>query len=335
MPEQGTRPTIHTVAERAGVSIASVSRVLNGAPSRQATEERVRRAAEEVGYRANALARSLQSRKSGHVSFVVEDIGNPAYLAMVRAIEPVFREAGIRLLLHSTGGDVSDELGVLDSLNEHYVDGMILCPIRVSDAHLKALQDTAVPVVVIGSLPDNAPVDHVRAESPEGVAVALQHLYDQGSRRIGFINGPEDTVPGSARLRGYLEGLERLGLPVDESLIDSADSFTFDAGTVAAERLLENTVVDAVLGANDRLALGVVHAARAAGLTVPEDLRVVGMDDTELARSAMPPLTSVNLGAAERGRMAAELLLERLNGVDSTPRSQTVSSSLTVRDSSQ
>lgn len=335
MASQSSRPTIHTVAEKAGVSIASVSRVLNGIPSRPETEEKVRKAAQEVGYRANALAKSLQRRRSGHVSFVVEDIGNPAYLAMVRAIEPVFRDAGIRLLLHSTGGDVADELEVLDSLGEYYVDGMILCPIRVSDEHLAALRQTPVPVVVIGTLPSDAPVDHVRAESPAGVAEALEHLYERGSRRIGFVNGPKDTVPGSARLRGYREGLARLGLPFEDALVSEATHFTFDAGMQAAEVLLNRGEVDAVLGANDRLALGAVHAAKAAGLDVPGDLRVVGMDDTELARSALPPLTSVNLGAAARGRMAAELLLERLTGSDVAPRARAVQSSLTIRDSSR
>lgn len=328
------RPTIHEVAKVAGVSISSVSRALNGNTSNGEMVERVRAAAREVGYVPSVVAQSLKTRSTGQIAFAMEDIGNAAYLAMVREIQPALRAVGYRLLLHSTGADVEDEIGVLDSLSQNYVDGLVLCPLRVSDRHVEALRDTPVPVVVIGLLPDDVPVDNVRADSRVGAGMAVEHLYDVGARRIGFIDGPVDTVPGRARYEGYRRGLDACGLRYDDDLVQFTD-FQFEAGRESAQTLLSRTKVDAVLGANDLIAMGTLHALRAAGKSVPGDVRVIGMDDTTLAATSFPALSSVSLGSADRGRLAADLLLRRLAGDDSPPERVTVPPSLTIRESTR
>lgn len=328
------QPTIHDVARAAGVAISSVSRVLNGNTSNREMIERVRRAVEEVGYVPSAVAQSLKTRQTGQVAFAMEDIGNAAYLSMVRAIQPVLREAGFRLLLHSTGADVNDEIEVLDSLSQRYVDGLVLCPIRVTDRHIEALRRAAVTVVVIGSLPDDVPVDNVRADSRLGAALAMEHLLEQGCRRIALVDGPADTVPGRSRHLGYQDGLRAAGIPERAELISFTD-FTFGQGADAATAMLRlQQPPDAFFAANDVLAMGVLQAVREAGLSVPRDVAVVGMDDTELAATAWPPLSSVSLGAAERGRLAAELLLGRLADQDRAPKRITVRPRLVVRASS-
>jgi LacI family transcriptional regulator len=304
-------PTIQDVAAAAGVSIASVSRVLNRLTTNEETIRRVQAAVAEVGYVTNAAAKSLKTRHTDQIAFAVENIGNAAYLAMVRAIQPVLRAAGYRLLLHSTDADVDDEIEVLRSLGRHYVDGLVLCPLRITDRHAEELGRAQVPVVVIGQLPADIPADNVRADSRTGAALAVRHLVHVGRRRIGFIDGPVDTVPGQARYRGYVEGLEACGIAVDDALIAFAD-FQVDGGADAMSRLLQRTDLDAVFAANDLMALGAMQALRAAGRAIPDDVAVVGMDDTDLARTAWPPLTSVSLGSAERGRLAADLLLQRL-----------------------
>jgi LacI family transcriptional regulator len=329
------RPTIYEVARAAGVSISSVSRVLNGNTSNSDMIERVQAAVAEVGYIPSAVAQSLTTRQTGQIAFAMEDIGNEAYLEMVRAIQPMLREAGYRLLLHSTGADVSDEIDVLQSLGQAYVDGLILCPIRVTDRHLEALQRPPVPVVVIGSLPDGATVDNVRADSRKGACLAMKHLAEAGCRRIGFVNGPADTVPGQRRLAGYCEGLAAAGLSYDDALVAEADDFRFDAGGAATHELLKRGDVDGILGANDQIALGAMHALRESGRRVPDDVRVIGMDDTILARTSYPTLTSVDLGSAERGGKAAELLLARLKGDRSDPAKVTIPPSLSVRESTR
>jgi LacI family transcriptional regulator len=330
----GAPPTIRTVAQAAGVSIASVSRVLNGLTTSQETISRVREAVNAVGYVPNSAAKSLKTSQTGQVAFAMENIGNAAYLAMVQAIQPVLRAAGYRLLLHSTDADVQDEIDVLRSLGQRYVDGLILCPLRVTDRHIEELMRAQAPVVVIGQLPEGCPVDNVRVESRPGVALAVQHLAETGRRRIALVDGPVDTVPGRARYHGYQEGLARVDMTEDPDLV-AFTGFTVDDGAKAARRLLQRkNPPDAFFAANDLMALGVMQAARELGLDVPRDVAVVGMDDTELATTAWPPLSSVSLGARERGRLAAELLLERLADPGRPPRWLTVEPQLVVRASS-
>ncbi|MBB5790643.1 LacI family DNA-binding transcriptional regulator [Jiangella mangrovi] len=332
---QRRRPTIHEVARVAGVSISSVSRALNGNTSNADMLARVNAAVQQVGYVPSVVAQSLKTQHTGQVAFAMEDIGNAAYLEMVRRIQPTLRDEGYRLLLHSTGADVEDELGVLASLSQNYVDGLILCPLRVTDRHVEALRRAAVPVVVIGLLPDDVPVDNVRADSRVGARLAVEHLAEAGARRIAFIDGPLDTVPGRARYDGFRAGLEAAGLHGDDALVRFTD-FQFEAGRrTALELLTEHPDVDAVLGANDLIAMGVLHALRELGRDVPGDVRVVGMDDTPLAATSFPALSSVSLGSADRGRLAAELLLRRLDGDDAPPERVTVPPSLTVRESSR
>lgn len=327
------RPTVHTVAARAGVSIASASRVLNGVGGSAETIRRVREAAAEVGYVPNAIARSLQSQRTGLVALAVEDIGNPVYVAMMRAIEAVVAESGRQLLVHATGGRVDNETALLRRLPNRYVDGMIISPIRITEDHLDALVDSPVPVVVVGLVPDGAPVDNVATDSRTGVALAVDHLVAAGRQRIGFLNGPLDTVPGAARDAGFRAALARHGIDLDERLIEVGD-FQYEAGRQAAVRLLSRTRPDALVCANDLIAVGALHALLVAERRVPQEVALVGMDDTDLARMTFPQISSVSLGSATRGRRAAELLLERMADPDLPPRRVQVAPQLVVRASS-
>ncbi|MDA0564353.1 LacI family transcriptional regulator [Streptomonospora sp. S1-112] len=333
-------PTITTIAEAAGVSIASVSRVFNGQPVRDSTRRRVLAEAERLGYVPNAVARSLKSNRTDQVAFAVEDIGNPVYLAMLREIQPVLRADGFRLVVHSTGGDPGEEIEVLRGLGRRHADGLVISPIRVTPDLLGALAQAAAPVVVIGSVPPGTPVDNVRADSRTGVRLALRHLLDIGRRRIGFVNGPLDTVPGERRDAAFRDGMAEAGRPVDEGLVH-VGGFRRETGAEGARRLLAHPhgPPDALLCANDLIALGALDTLRAAGLRVPDDVAVVGMDDTELAAVSWPTLTSVCLGSAERGRRAAGLLLDRLRGAPpaapaaGSARTVTVAPRLVVRAS--
>ncbi|WP_419994111.1 LacI family DNA-binding transcriptional regulator [Streptomyces boninensis] len=312
-------PTIVSIAERAGVSIASVSRVLNGLSARRDTEERVRNAAAELGYVPNSVARSLKGGRTRQLTFAMPDIGNPVYVAMVREIQAVAKAAGYRLLLHSTDAVTEDELAVVRSLAERTSDGLIICPIRITPEHVEAIAQATAPVVVIGSPPPDAQLDCVQADSVSGAEKAVRHLAETGRRRIAFINGPIDTVPGRNRDEGYRKGLADHGISYDPGLVAAAD-FDVAAGAEAAHRLLDaRPDLDAIFCANDQLALGAAQTLHTRGMRVPEDVAVAGMDNTQLARAAWPPLTSVDLGSSERGRIAAELLLQRLREREARP----------------
>jgi LacI family transcriptional regulator len=327
-------PTITTVARLANVSVASASRVLNGIRTTPDTAARVTRAAAEVGYVPNAAARSLRSRRTGQIAFAMPDVGNPVYTTMVGSIQDVARAHGLRLMLHSTGADAEDELAMVRDLKHRFVDGLILASLDLTGAHAEELASAAVPVVVIGRPRKGTPVDTVRAHSRKGAADAVRHLHETG-RRIAFVNGPEHTVPGSSRRLGYLDGLRACGLHRDDALIEVAEDFMTEPGRRATERLLDRTPPGAILCANDLLAAGALAALHRRGLDVPMDVALVGMDNSALCEMTWPTLSSVDLGSSERARLAAELLLERIEDPDREPRVVGVEPRLVVRASSR
>jgi LacI family transcriptional regulator len=327
-------PTLTTVARLANVSVASASRVLNGIRTNPATYQRVLEAATAVGYAPNAAARSLRSRRTGQIAFAMPDVANPVYTTMVGAIQELARSQGRRLLLHSTGADAEDELAMLRDLKHRFVDGLILVSLDLTDAHVEELARAAVPVVVIGGRRSDAITDTVHANSRKGAADAVRHLHSLGRRRIAFVNGPQHTTPGASRRLGYLDGLRSCGLTRDDSLLEVADDFMIEPGHDATVRLLARERPDAIFCANDLLAVGALSAVREAGLTVPDDVALAGMDDTPLSRVTWPPLTTVDLGSAERARLAAELLFERIEQPDREPRVVGVEPRLVPRASS-
>lgn len=328
------KSTLVLVAERAGVSIASVSRVLNGLPASEQLSERVRQAAAELGYVPDATARSLKVGRTEQIALAVADVGNPVYVQMMHEVTRVVTKAGYRLVLSSTGADPEDQIDLLRSLGRGYADGLLLSPLRITDPLLEALRAATIPTVVIGSLPAGVGLDSVRADSATGISLAVEHLAAHGRRRIGFLNGPVDTVPGAARLRGYLQAVEREGLTTTADLQVEASDFTYKAGRKAAARLLDQATPDAIVCANDLLAVAATKVLAARGLRIPDDVALVGMDDTDAAELATPSLTSVDLGSRRRARAAAKLLLRRLADPDAEPRQITIEPSLSVRESS-
>jgi LacI family transcriptional regulator len=327
-------PTITTVARLANVSVASASRVLNGIRTSPDTYARVTEAAEVIGYVPNAAARSLRSRRTGQIAFAMPDVGNPVYTSMVRSIQEVAQARGCRLMLHSTGADSEDEIAMVRDLKHRHVDGLILASIELTDAHAEELARAAVPVVLIGHPSRPMPVDNVRAHSRKGAADAVRHIHATGRTRIAFVNGPPHTAPGALRRLGYLDGLRSCGIERDDTLIEVADDFMIEPGSAAASALLARAQPDAILCANDLLAVGALTSLRVAGLDVPGDVALVGMDNTALCEVSWPPLTSVDLGSAARARAAAELLLERIEDPSLEPRHVVVEPRLVVRASS-
>jgi len=322
------------VARLANVSVASASRALNGIKTQPETLRLVLDAAARIGYVPNASARSLRSKRTGQVAFAMPDIANPVYQEMVRAIQTLAREQGWRLVLHSTGADAAEELAILRDLRRRFVDGLILVPIHVTDAHVEELARPSAPVVVIGTIPAEVPVTTVEVDSRRGAALAVKHLHAHGRRRIGLVNGPLRTTPGRSRRLGYFDGLRAARLKRDDRVVETAEDFTLEAGREATLRLLARARPDALLCSNDLLAVGAMAALRTAGLDVPADVAVVGMDNSQLAEIAWPPLTSVDLRSAGRARKAVELLLARIEHPDRPHERVHVEAELVVRASS-
>jgi LacI family transcriptional regulator len=331
----GRRPTLHEVADLAGVSLASTSRALNGASASPQMVARVRAAAEQLGYHPDATGRSLRMGRTFQVGFAVADIGNPVYVDMMKAIHEVVGPRGYHVVVTSTGNDVATTADVVRSLSSGVVDGLVVSPLRWDDTLVELMERAPVPVVVIGRVREDADLDSVWTDSAAGIALAVGHLVGQGRRRLAFVNGPLGTTPGSRRQLGFDEAVARAG--VARLGVQVADDFTVEAGTRAVDRMLDEAagrLPDAILAANDLLAIGAVHALRRRGLAVPGDVAVTGMDDTEIAAVFSPSLTSVALGARDRGRAAAELLLRRFDGGPQVPERVQVAPRLVVRESS-
>lgn len=348
------RTTVTEVAQRAGVSIASVSRVLNGIPARPETEERVRRAAQELGYFPDAAAKALKLGRSLQLAFAVDDIANPAYTQMMHGVESGLVGSGSRLLVSSTGRRPDDLIDLVQSLSRGAADGLIISPLRRTPELIDALTHAPVPVVVIGDVGPDAALDSVRTDSKRGVTLAYEHLVTVGRTNIVFVNGPADTVPGRLRLAGFTEAAAAAATAETTAAPTRTSTATTTAGSTASARVVEAadfTVAageaawaqvaaltrpkpDAVIAANDLIALGLARAALSAGRTIPRSLAVVGIDDIEMAGIFAPSLTTVSLGAHERGRLAAGLLLRRLENPTAPVVSEFVAPRLVVRESS-
>lgn len=331
------RATLPQVADLAGVSLSSASRALHGSGASPAMVERVRAAAKQLGYIPDSTARSLRLGRTFQIAFAVADIGNPVYVEMMSAIQSVIGPRGYRLVVTPTGDTIASTRELVDHFNLRFVDGVVISPLRVDDALVAQLRDAAVPVVVIGRSLEVQQMNSVSTDSAAGIAQAVEHVRDIGRRRIGFLNGPLDTTPGSARQQGFERAVASHGLGAGDVDTQVAEDFTVAAGLEAAREMLGRHAgtarLDAIVAANDLLAIGAIKAAREQGLRVPADIAVTGMDDTEIGRVFQPALTSVSLKSAERGRIAAGILLKLLDDPDRPAENSLVEPALIVRES--
>lgn len=333
----GTKPTLHEVAAAAGVSLASASRALTGRSASPEMVRKVRVAAKRIGYLPDATARALRLGGRRQVVFAVDDIGNPNYILMLRAIEAELGET-TRISVSSTGRSADQTVELVRMLNAGTGDGLIISPLRVTPALRQALSDTVVPVVVIGTLHSDLAIDSVFVDSSVAVGLVVDHLVAIGRTDIGVINGPGNTNPGAARRAGFSEAVRRHGLHLHESMQVTASDFTVGAGVDAAGRLLSaaqesGTPIDAIVCVNDLIAIGAINAARRRGLRIPEDIAITGIDDTDLAALYSPPLTSVSLQSERRGRIAARMLRERFADPGRPAQRESVEATLVVRAS--
>ncbi|HUD78990.1 MAG TPA: LacI family DNA-binding transcriptional regulator [Streptosporangiaceae bacterium] len=326
--------TIREVAELAGVSIATVSRVANGHSdvSRQ-TREAVQRVIRERGY-LSARPRAEPTAPSGLVGVTLPMI-HPAYFAeLLSGIAEALSERQLRAVLCPTHHSHAREMSLLDQLAGGDCDGAILVLPEESGAELVAQASGDFPFVVVdplGEVPEGVPV--VCAAHSSGAAQATRHLLDLGHRRIGVIAGPHGWMASEDRLRGYRAAMASAGMLADQALIEHAD-FRVDGGRESARRLLGlDDPPTAIFAFNDRMAIGVIQSAASAGLRVPADLSVVGFDDTADALIGVPPLTTVRQHLAEMGRTAVSMLLRQIENRRYEPLRVELETRLVIRES--
>lgn len=309
--------TMQDVAAMAGVSIKTVSNVINGYPYiRPGTKERVEAAIEQLGYRVNLSARNLRQGRTGMIGLAVPELSLPYFAELADSVIQAAERRGVIVLIEQTNASRERELEVLHGQRRHLTDGLIFSPLALGTEDRAAFA-VDFPIVLLGERIFGGPADHVTMSNVEAARAATRHLIETGRRRIALIGSHEGETVGSAALRqrGYEQALEEAGLPLDPALLGEAGLWHRSTGAEAMERMLDaGTEIDAVFGLNDALAIGALHALHDRGVVVPDEVAVIGFDDIEDAAYASPPLSSVAPGREQIAQTAVDLLLARVAG---------------------
>ncbi len=325
-------PTIKDVARLAGVSVGTVSNVLNR-PRRVSpqTRAKVEWAIAQLGFRPNKVARALISQRTNTVGMIVPDAANPFFAELLRGVEDVLGERDYAVIFGNSDNSASKERRYITALRERRVDGMIAVTATDADAEeIRALGEE-IPMVIVDRQISGWEGDCVLSDNRLGMTLAVDHLVSLGHRRIALIDGDLRLFTARERYAGFLDGLARHGL---EPAVVSFGSFTFDSGYSQMAALLRgDPLPTAVCAANDLLALGAIAAILDAGLRVPQQISIVGYDDIIFARVSSPGLTTVRQNARAMGAEAARLMLERLEGRRSGPKRVILEPELVVRQS--
>jgi LacI family transcriptional regulator len=335
MPEPAVK--LRDVAQLAGVHPATASRALNPETRllvSEDTAQRVLAAAAELGYRADALARSLRTRRSHSVGVLIPDLNNPLFPPMIRGLEDRLAADGYVALLGNTDGDGARERRIFEQMLGRHVDGYVLATAHLRNPLLDEAVRAGVPVVLMNRMAEDYAFSSVTVDNERGVQMALSHLFSQGHRKIGCIAGPQDVSTGLARYRGFQAGMVAAGLEVPPGRVAFAGAFSIEEGhRCAREIIAAGDGCTAVAAGNDMLALGSYLALDEAGLCCPADISIVGFNDMPFMSMLRPPLTTIAFPHYQVGTEAARLLIERMNGGDSRVKVLYLAPELIIRGS--
>ena len=312
------RPKIKDIAERAGVSVATVSRALSGSSLvTDETRKRINALARELNYRPNVSARNLRTRRSMSVLLVVRDVGNPFYLEILKGVEATAREAGYAVLMGNTENDPDREVEYFNMLRDGHADGMILMTGKLPPPQPGESADLShLPVVIALEMIEGSGFPHVQIDNVAAAQAAVEHLIALGHRRIAHIAGPLPEVMALHRRDGYRAAMKAAGLDIPEGYEVRGDYLLESGEARAAELFALPEPPTAIFAANDEMAYGAIHALRRLGRDVPGDVSVVGFDDLYLSKAFYPPLTTVSQPRADIGRTAMSQLLNILSDDD-------------------
>lgn len=330
-PKSNPSISIREVAAAARVSVATISRVLNGkGPIHPETRQRVLEVVADLGYVPHSGARSLSTRQTRSIGVILPDVYGEFFSELIRGIDQESKRAGYHLLVSGSHSDPAEVDALLRALHGR-VDGLI---VMASMRNAGAIRiPPGVPAIFLGDPPSPGSHPSLRIDNAGGARAVAEHLLDLGHRRIAVISGPAENSDAEARLLGFREALAARGVELEPDLLVQGD-FREESGRAAAQALAaRKSRPSAIFATNDAMAIGCLSALREAGLSVPGDLAIAGFDDVPIARYLAPPLTSVRVAIAEMGERAMARLLAGLEGRGAEPLEETIPAALVARAS--
>ncbi|WP_018665384.1 LacI family DNA-binding transcriptional regulator [Heyndrickxia acidiproducens] len=327
--------TIRDVAKAAGVSTATVSRIINNkGEAGPETIERVQKIIKELNYKPNTLAKSLSKRNSDLIALLIPSLENPFFPELVHAIEETANEYGYHVYLCNSDDKRSKVKYYLDSILSHYASGAIINSLYVESEDLEKLENSGIYTVTIDRSQFDHPFSAVTVNHKAGAKLAVEHLIkDGGCRHIVHISGPRGEKSSEDRLSGYLETLATFNSGLSSKVVYG--NFDMESGYKAVQKLIQSgTGFDGIFSSNDAMALGAMRACAEAGLDVPSKVKVVGYDNIYFSRYATPRLSTVDQRKKDIGRIAVEELLRLIQDKNEKPKKYEIKPELLIRESS-
>lgn len=324
---------IRAVAERAKVSVATVSRTINGVPSVNVKmAKRVWAAIDKLGYVPNIQARALGSGRSGMIGLVVSEITNPFFPELIQGFENAAIRNGFEILINSTNYDPKRMETCIRRLLQRKAEGVAILTFGIEQPLFEQLAERNIPLIFIDVGPERPGVSLLKVNYAHGIRQGVQHLAALGHRKIGFISGPLTLHSARSRLTAFLDALSECGIkPIPEWQIEG--DHTLEGGIRGMEEILNATIrPSAVMCSNDMTALGALHKAHRAGVRIPEDMSIIGFDDIQMARVMIPPLTSIKMSPVDLANAAVKALKAHIEGTD-PQREYSIDTQLVVRES--
>ncbi len=329
--------TLQDIASKTGVSVSTVSRVLHDTSKKykisKETQAKVKQAAKDCGYRVNALARGLRVQKTHEVGIIVPDISNPFFSAVIKSLAGELRKRGYSIIVYDSDEDIVIERSSIKSLLEKRVDGLVIASVGQDFTHIQKIRDAEIPLVMVDRCFEALDVDSISVDNVKGSLLAVNHLINEGHRRIAFIQGLPGTYANETRLQGYKTALLDAGIPIDEALI-AGDDFRVLNGYLTTKLLLNlSNPPTAIFTAGDLLALGTLEACRENNITIPNNLSLVTFDDPVFAPYLSPALSAVEQPITKMAEMAVSILCHRMKNPYDQRRKIMLDPKLNIRSS--
>lgn len=307
--------TIYDVAREANVSMATVSRVVNGNPNvKPATRKKVLEVIERLGYRPNAVARGLASKKTTTVGVIIPDISSSYFSKLARGIEDIATMYNYNIILSNSDQNKDKEFDLLNNMLGKQVDGIIFMSGNITDEHIEEFNKSSVPIVLAGSVEESGKIPSVNIDYEKAAYDATTYFIEKGHKKIAYVFGPlHEPINGRIKMNGYKKALSEAGIEYNEAFVAEGD-YTYESGIEVAEKLLElEDKPTAICVATDEMAVGVVHGLQDKGYSIPDDFEIITANNTRLAIMVRPQLSSIVQPLYDIGAVAMRLLTKYMN----------------------